>query len=310
MKRGLMKVTAVIPAYNCKSTIAEAINSVLKQTYNDIEVIVINDGSTDGTDKLVKQNYPDLTLINQDNRGVSWARNTGIKHSHGDLIAFLDADDIWLPEKIERQVDIFSHDQDIGLVTTEEYIFDGYENIHNQNKEISLFKGDIVKNIFWKSGLCTSTVMVRKTVLDDVGEFRTELSAGEDDNLWIRIAFKYKVHLIKEPLVKYRITSNSLTRGETGRSNLYNGVKKHIDILRKEYPEISMRLGNLDRKLAELYFDHGLSYLDLQQLKLARINFINAFKHDFLKTKYIFYYLVCFFPGSMISFLKSVKQKF
>ncbi|HUL00885.1 MAG TPA: glycosyltransferase family A protein, partial [Nitrospirota bacterium] len=190
-------ISVIIPTYNSDKYICEAIDSVLSQTCKDYEIIIIDDGSTDNTKNLIAENYPTVRYFYSKNKGVSSARNIGISIAQGEFIAFLDADDKWLPEKLEKQLALFENDHQVGMVFTENYYFD-----EHGLKEIKIFKrkllmyGNIVRNIFLNSYVVTSTVMVRKSVFDDVGLFEEGLAIAEDDNMWMRICLKNRIELL------------------------------------------------------------------------------------------------------------------
>jgi len=192
-------VSVVIPTYNRGWCLNESIDSVLSQTYENFELIVVDDGSTDDTEKRLSQ-YDNLTVISQPNQGVSAARNKGIKSSNGDLIAFLDSDDTWLPEKLSVQVAYFMRHAEAEICQTQEiWIRDGkrVNPGHRHRKTSGLF--------FERSlALCLvspSAVMIRKRLLDKVGFFDETLLACEDYDLWLRINATIPIFLIDEPLV-------------------------------------------------------------------------------------------------------------
>ena len=193
-------VSVIIPVFNRPGFIRQAIDSVVEQSYEDREIIIVDDGSTDLT-PVVLAGYGDrIRRIHQPNRGVSAARNTGIRSAKGDLIAFLDADDYWLPGKLARQVAFFQDHPQARICQTEEiWIRNGRRvNPKKRHKKPSGF-------IFEPSlALCLvspSAVMLRKTLLEEVGGFDERLPACEDYDLWLRIAWKHPIHLIETPLI-------------------------------------------------------------------------------------------------------------
>ena len=118
------KVSVVIPSYNRKDIIGRAIDSVLAQTYKDIEIIVVDDGSTDGTAEYIQKTFPNIKIFIQENNGAASARNLGISKADGEYIAFLDTDDYWLPEKIAKQVSSITNDSDTGMNVVEHDIIE------------------------------------------------------------------------------------------------------------------------------------------------------------------------------------------
>jgi glycosyltransferase involved in cell wall biosynthesis len=180
--------------------LGRAIASVLAQSYRDFELIVVDDGSTDGTAELPACCDERLTLVRQDNRGVSAARNAGIRHSHGELVAFLDSDDEWLPDKLDRQVGCSGSGQpDFICHTDEVWLRDG--KIVPQKKIHSKQGGRFFERALERCLISPSSVMLSRSLLDRIGWFDEDLLAAEDYDLWLRITAFCDVHFVSEPLV-------------------------------------------------------------------------------------------------------------
>ncbi|RTZ98887.1 MAG: glycosyltransferase family 2 protein [Deltaproteobacteria bacterium] len=193
-------VSVIIPTFNRAGMLQTAIDSVLAQRFNDYELIVVDDGSTDSTPALLATYGEKITSVRQENQGVSAARNTGIRASRGALIAFLDSDDRWLPDKLAVQAASFDARPDMMICQTEEiWIRNGVRV--NPKKKHAKPSG----NIFGRSlALCLvspSAVMLRRELFDDVGLFDETLPACEDYDLWLRISCRYPVHLIDQALI-------------------------------------------------------------------------------------------------------------
>ncbi|MBI4945010.1 MAG: glycosyltransferase [Bacteroidetes bacterium] len=214
MRDGFL-ISVIIPAYNAGKYIEETIRSVLKQTHSDLELIVVNDGSTDTTSKLVEaicKNDPRIKLINQNNAGVSVARNTGFAVSKGSYIAYLDSDDIWLPNFLELMLLKFSFDDALGLVHCDNQIIDGDSQ---KKKEVNrgeegyilehLLLGGEGKYIFSISG-----VLIKREVIESVGGFDPELSNGADHEFYFRIANRYRIGRVPTVALYYRIHSGNM----------------------------------------------------------------------------------------------------
>jgi len=199
-KRKKPLVSVIIPTYNRGWILAEAIDSVLAQDYKEYELIVVDDGSTDNTREILDTYGQDIIVLRQANNGVSAARNRGIAEADGQLVAFLDSDDLWLPRKLSRQVDFFKLNPAAVINQTEEiWIRNGVQvNPKDRHRKPSGM-------IFERSlGLCLvspSAVMIQKTLFDAVGVFDGNLPACEDYDLWLRIGCRYPVHLIDTPLI-------------------------------------------------------------------------------------------------------------
>jgi GT2 family glycosyltransferase len=193
-------VSVVIPTYNRCDRLAGAIESVLHQTYAPLELIVVDDGSTDGTADLLKAYGDGIRVIHQENRGVSGARNTGIRAANGELIALLDSDDRWLPAKLEHQVSFFMASAGAMICQTEEIWIRGGKRVNPKNRHRK-FSGMIFEKTLPLCLVSPSAVMMRKSLFQEVGLFDEDLPACEDYDLWLRITWKYPVHLIRMPLI-------------------------------------------------------------------------------------------------------------
>ena len=213
----MTKVTTVIPAYNVEHYIREAIESVLFQTYKDIELIVVDDGSTDRTTEIVKNFGSKIEYVRHaENKGLSVARNTGIRQAKGKYLAFLDADDIWIPTKIEEQVKLLEGNEDLALV---------YSNCHKIDRSgahmgmlldsVKLHRGFVLKDLLLSSFITTSSVVIKKQVLDEIGVFDEHFFVSQDFDLYLRIAECHKIDFVDAPLLKYRVHSDTLSSKKT-----------------------------------------------------------------------------------------------
>lgn len=302
-------ISVIIPTYNSKKYISEAINSVLRQTCTDYEIIVVDDGSTDNTKGIIDHNFPQVRYYYIPHHGVSRARNYGIQRARGEFIAFLDADDLWLPEKLEMQIDVFNADQELMLVFTEHRFFDsnGIREATFSKKE-RLMKGDVVKNIFLYSHVALPTVMVRTHVFQEIGYFDEDLNVAEDDNLWIRIALKFRIHLLDEVLVHCRMTENSLSRTT---SNLVAGVLKNIELIENKYPDLRKRLGraNIRRKLSYIYSNYGYFYFSNGDYEMSRRYYFKSITY-YIHISSLIYLFFSVFPPSIIEKVRIYKRKY
>ena len=203
-------ISVIIPAFNRAHTLPKALDSVLSQTLKPREIIVVDDGSTDETNAVLA-NYPGLCIISQDNRGVSAARNMGIEKAGGEWLAFLDSDDEWLKEKLEKQWDAICIDDKLICHTEEIWIRNGQRV--NPMKKHKKFGGIIYERCLPLCVISPSSVMIHRSVFKDVGVFDESLEVCEDYDLWLRICAKYSVLFIDEPLiVKYGGHEDQLSR--------------------------------------------------------------------------------------------------
>jgi glycosyltransferase involved in cell wall biosynthesis len=183
-------VSVVIPTYNCAAYLVEAVRSVLGQTYPHVEVLVVDDGSTDGTVAALQPFGERIRLFRQDRQGPSVARNRAVLHAQGTYIAFLDADDVWLPEKLARQVDLLNRHPDVVLCYTD-YRRGSGESLAGE-AQLKNYQhpglGDAFYPLFRNNFIHTSSVLVRREVLARSGLFDPSLRGSEDIELWLRLA--------------------------------------------------------------------------------------------------------------------------
>lgn len=193
-------VSVILPTHNRAWTLKAAVDSVLAQENCPFELIVVDDGSTDETPALLRSYGGRLTVLRQENRGVSAARNTGIAHAAGELIAFLDSDDHWLPGKLSRQAAFFAHRPDARICQTQElWIRNGVRvNPGLRHRKPS---GWIFEPSLRLCLVSPSAVMMRRSLFETVGRFDETLPACEDYDLWLRVSLRFPVFLVDAPLV-------------------------------------------------------------------------------------------------------------
>lgn len=247
-----MEISLIIPSYNRGSILKRALYSALEQSRPPDEIIVVDDGSTDHSAQMLKQEFPQINTIVQNNRGVSAARNTGIQQATGDWIAFLDSDDSWLEEKLATQVRALQQAPETKVCHTEEiWIRNGTRvNAMHKHKKTG---GWIFKHCLPLCAMSPSSIMIHRSVLDDVGLFDENLPACEDYDLWLRISAKYPVLFIEQPLI-----------------NKYGG---HEDQLSQKYWGMDrFRIQALEKIIAQPYLSPKNKQYAMQMLiKKARI---------------------------------------
>lgn len=200
------RVSVIVPAYNSTATVGRAVDSVLGQTFGDLELIVVDDGSTDSTSEAVLSRHDErLRCVKTSNGGVSRARNRGLELASGDLIAFLDADDAWLPAKLERQLELMAKKANIGLCFTSAELVD--TGLRRIGEDPAPALSDFTTALLVRGNVVTgsaSSVVVRRPVLDSVGGFDPQLSQCADWDLWLRLSVEIPFVAIDEPLVQIR----------------------------------------------------------------------------------------------------------
>lgn len=190
-------VSVIIPTFNRGWILGEAIRSVIDQTYRPLEIIVVDDGSTDDTQKLLHTFDRQIEVIFQENKGVSAARNTGIRRSRGELIALLDSDDLWTPDKIERQVAFFNDHPDAMICQTQEIWIRNGRRVNPKNKHAKQ-GGMIFEPSLELCLVSPSAVMMRPALFDLKGCFDERLPACEDYDLWLRVSATHPIHLMEQ----------------------------------------------------------------------------------------------------------------
>jgi len=256
-------ISVIIPSYNRENKLIESIHSVLKQTYKDIEVIVVDDASTDNTEKAVRAIDDDrIRYFRQNiNLGACAARNKGIELSRGELVAFQDSDDIWRPEKLEKQLNFLTeHGSDM--------VYCGMDRIYKGKKEyFPKQNGDqiTIEELLSGNKISTQTILVRKVVAED-NKFDDKLRRFQDWDFALRILEKsYKINYLKESLVIARVGNDSISITEDSEKAYLQLADKHF-LYYKDYPQsyadvclkIAYRLRKSDRKKCRSYLIKSL----------------------------------------------------
>lgn len=217
--------------YNSENTIKNTLESVLNQCYGNFEIIIVNDGSNDSSKKIVEGYMSNdanktIRLINQENAGVSAARNRGIEEAKGDYIAFLDSDDLWANNKLTRQIEVMEKHSDIFLLST--------LSMKNSKDHVKSIQNISFNKLLFKNYFVTSSVILRRKALDDVGLFNINKSHSEDYELWLAIAGKYRTAILNEKLTIYTEEtiglSNNLIKMQKGEIGNYNKLYKNKEI--------------------------------------------------------------------------------
>ncbi|GGY82212.1 hypothetical protein GCM10011613_28700 [Cellvibrio zantedeschiae] len=277
-----MKISVVIPTYNSSKTIVRTLESVFKQTYNSYEVIVVDDGSTDDTVQLLARFKDKITLFCQPNSGAAAARNQGVKLSQGDLIAFLDSDDLWHPQKLEFQVAVFDKHADLGILSTRfqtvrEANFTNdvaQQEIPLENLRFELISFD---DVFLEPFLATPTVMLKRSLFESLGGFNESLITAEDVDLWLRSCYAAKYALIENELCTVIQQENSLTYRAA-----YSPFLAHLDVIeafckKNEAFERDHRL-LINTAKSSIYTCIASAELCLNKKQDARKNLLTAIK--------------------------------
>lgn len=211
------KVSVIIPTYNRASTLLRAVESVLQQTYSNIEVIVVDDGSTDNTSEIILSIQDDRVryIKMEQNQGVSAARNLGVEYAEGKIIAFQDSDDVWKSDKLEKQMNYLAMNPNFSLVYCAFYkhLKHHIYIVPNDLRIEGDLEGDIFPWLLMRNSIGTPVILMYKECFVDIGGFDTALSSLEDWDLMIRFAEKYMIGFVNEPLMDSYYSEGGISSG-------------------------------------------------------------------------------------------------
>lgn len=212
------QVSVILPVYNRERSVARAIRSVLTQTWTSLELIVVDDGSTDGTREVLDSFGSRITVIDQPHAGAYVARNRGLCHSSGELIAFIDSDDAWLPHRLAAQIPLMERDE-VGLVFGDVvHLRQGNERTHVTSFQIAPPKrGRVPAQFAWCNFVPTSTVLVRRSCIEEVGGFAEDVPLSCDYLMWFRIALRHELDFVDGVVAEYALSGDSIS-ADLGRS--------------------------------------------------------------------------------------------
>lgn len=280
------KVSIIIPTYNRSELLRSAIESALEQTFTDFEIIVSDDKSTDNT-RIVVHDFSDERIkyiLHKGKKGPSATRNTAILASAGEYIAFLDDDDKWFPDKLQKQVDVLdcSAPNVCGVYTKSLKIDIMTGRIISSNPETDKVSGNLLYQLIIKSPIHTPTVLVRKSCLEEVGLFDETMSYMEDLDLWIRLSMNWDFEYISKPSTKVYVhgiahLSRNLVLQTAGRERL---LRKYNQLFKKNR-----------KSWGKLYVCLGAQYCQLKEMKKGRKNLIKGIiKYPFSKIAYFHFF--------------------
>ncbi len=322
------EISIIIPAFNAENSIPQAIESVLTQTYQDFEILIIDDGSQDETHSVVAKYLKDqrIKYLYQTNQGAAAARNKGTNLARGRYIGFLDSDDVLLPTSIEERLFFLKKFRNVGMVFTDILRIrnkDDSPEIHlKENGFLEAFSNAIVyRNDFYyifdssffdaaiktHPYIKTPTVLLRSEVLKTVGSFNSSLKAAEDIDLWLRIARHYHIGYIDKPLSVWNNYLSNLT------SNHIFLLKETLNYYCSLYKDKKIEMKKetrkaLKKKIGKINFTLGYNYLTKLQFSKARNHFIKSFLSSPFKLTNIKCLLLSHLPIQTYLFLKKLKS--
>ena len=305
------KISVIIPAFNCERSLPETIRSVLKQDYADFEILVSDDGSTDGTGRVCRSfTDPRIRYLRGDNRGPSAARNRAIRASEGEYIALLDSDDKYLPGKLRAQVEYLDRHEEAGIVYTDGFVtYPHKESIVYGKDDTRPHRGYVFDQLFMEYFMLTSSVMIRRKCFDTAGLFNESLYRSEDYELFLRIAKDYPVGYIDRALMEYSKNRQDRLTGDFRK--LCEADHKMLLGIIDRYPDYFSARKELARKrLRKLCFEFGYRCFKLNSHGEARRMFLKSIGYDkrFL-TAYLYTGFTFLNPGT-VSFFRNFKKRF
>ncbi len=224
-------VSVVIATYNYARYLRAAVQSALRQTFPSFEVVVVDDGSTDPTPDVVRPFLADPRVLyyRSGHAGVAAAKNGAVRLSRAPLVAFLDADDVWVPSKLARQVALFRADPGLGVAYSRRWLIDKYGR-RLEYEQPPLFRGRVLNQLFRTNFVTFSSAVVRREVLDEAGPFDEGLSLAVDYDLWLRVALRHRFDYVDEPLVEYRTGhANLSSRSEERLATALRVMRRFLD---------------------------------------------------------------------------------
>jgi len=296
-----------MPVYNREKYLAEAINTALDQTYDNIELIIIDDGSSDSSLGIAKDyadKYPEkVRVLSQQNAGASAARNKGIVSATGDLIAFLDSDDLYEKRKIEQQVDLYKKHPDAGFIYCDYYIVNDVNEITRHVKSSDCMVGMIYEKLWLSSNeLCGGSMMVSRQNMINVEGFDLELSGSENVDLRLKLSQLGPVFFIAKPLYRYRKHESNMT--------LDSGLmdKCFLKLVTTHLGENGEKNHELwQRTMSIYYYNSGMRYFSIGTYKDAIKLFLASIKFNSRQQKAYVQLIRCLLGKRVNNLIKKIK---
>ena len=337
-------ISVIMPTYNRAGRITDAIESVLSQTYRELEIIIIDDGSTDSTEDVVRKYLNDsrIRYIRQENAGAAAARNRGIKEAKGAIIGFIDSDDVWVEDKLLVQMSVFRALPEVGVVCSDfsarlenseeershirKYfsVFDdyglSYDSVFERKnvifpcgtREVTAYWGRIYETMVFGNCILTSTALCRREVFDEVGVFDTTFETLEDYDLFLRIAKAFPAALVDAPLILYNYSDDRLS-GERMFGKVCINL---IEIYRKNLNAISDRSffirhrRRIRRHWGRIHAMMAYFHFSKDEMTQAAKSYCKSIVYDPANVTYYAYLAGSFLPKGIICFIRDLKARF
>ncbi len=302
-------VSTIVPTYNRASLLQDTLSSIKAQTFSDWELLIIDDGSSDGTETLVREHIKAdarIRYIKANHQGVAAARNLGIKQAIGALVAFCDSDDLWLPEKLAYQVGYLQAHPEISLVYSDVMSVCG-----SVVEDPSYFvlrppaEGKVFRALLERNFIANSSVVIRKACLESLGGFDASAVPSEDYDLWLRCAQDFLVGYVPQVLATIRRHGGNLTNG------INVSYEAHLKVLQRIYAKSSDHTLRvlIKKACAATYQRIGHDYLVQSEFSQARAAWYRSLQHDALRLKVYGYLAVSLLPQPMVHQLRRVYSR-
>lgn len=284
-------VSIITPTYNRRDFIVDAIESVIAQTYSDWELLIVDDGSTDDTKDLITPYLQDprISYTYQSNHGQAYARQQALKSAKGQYVAFLDSDNLWLPERLEKEIVQLDANPDIDVCYGDLITIDEQGN-ELSRENMKRYSGDIAPLMIRQNFVSMNTTLIRKEAIERVGGFRSSVARGDDYDLYLRMSAESKFLYIKEYLAKYRVMENQISSNKEARFT-------------SDFEIINHFIRNYPSAMSKLKWWRGLSsrYVSMGRYYVSQKNKPKAIKLLSLSVLYAPYWV-----GSWRALLKSI----
>lgn len=329
-------ISVIIPSYNCSKTICATLESVFAQTYKNLEVIVVDDGSNDDTREALRPFQGKIHYIFQQNSGIASARNAGINASKGKYIAFLDADDLCAENRFSLQMQCFELFPEIGMVFSDfemfsdrgtlhrsgirKYfgVFDLYnidfpnifKKMHTLNSGERVYNGKIMDTLFLSNLALPSTVLLKKEVIGRVGILNEGYKHNTDYDFFLRISEQYEICYIDMPLLRFRVWEGNFSVTQKAVRNAQEILDVIEDFLQNNDLFARKNQKLVKKRISELHYSLGYAHFSEGNLKAARISLLKSIENGYFPRGKYLYYLLSFFPLDVLITLKHIKRAF
>lgn len=266
------RVSVIIPVYNREASIGRAIRSAIEQTYPNLEILVVDDGSTDTTPDVLRSFGAQIRVLTQPRRGAYAARNAGLREASGEYIAFLDSDDAWFPDRLARGVPMLGQRPDVGLVYGNGVVLREDRRVGRVRTFFEYYnvpaRGRVFTALLRTNFIPQSSVLLRRRCLDEVGPF-VEVPVAADHHKWLQLSLRYEFEYVEKPIFEYTLHAGNISRDRALRYQVFAELLADLERDVKTASE----LGALRQRRLELEFKLSLMYIVEGTARLARSAF-------------------------------------